>query len=53
MALTPDQRFFGEVLWVLLGNGEDFRIIWNHKEYHNIGNHLYCDGVLLPEYCVQ
>lgn len=50
MALTPEQRFFGTVLPLLLRNSESFSIMWNGKMYYNIDQHLYCDGVIMPEY---
>lgn len=50
MALTKDQRFYGEVLWFLLRNGEDFRILYNGKEYMSIGSSVFEDGVLMKEY---
>ena len=44
MALTKQQRFFGSVIPFLIENQEDFRIVFEGKEYKSIGGKLYCDG---------
>ena len=49
MALTVEQRF-STILWFLFSNGEDFRIMFQGKLYENVGDWLYCDGELMPEY---
>lgn len=49
MALTKDQQF-SSILWFLLKNGEDFRILFEGKLYENVGDWIFCDGELLHDF---
>lgn len=46
MGLSKDQQFFS-IIFFLLRNGEDFRLLYQDEEWKNVGNRVYCQNELV------